>query len=93
MRVFDGRQIAAARALSNMSVRDLAQAAGVTARTIGRLEVDMAITIAPKLRHGHVSRATFDKIVAALTEHGVELLPEDEDYGSGVRWKKPRGER
>jgi transcriptional regulator with XRE-family HTH domain len=90
MRVFHGRQIAAARALANVSTRDLAAAAGVTARTVGRLEEDGTIVISPRLRHGHVTRATFDKIKDALARLGVELTPENEDHGAGARWIRPR---
>jgi transcriptional regulator with XRE-family HTH domain len=93
MPAFDGRQIAAARALANISIKELAKAAGVTPRTIGRLEIAGTIDISPKLRHGHVSRATFDKIAAALAQRGIELVPEREGYGSGVRWIMPRAER
>jgi hypothetical protein len=82
-----------ARALANISVIELAQAAGATSRTIGRLEADAAITIAPKRRHGHVSRTVFDKIIAALAERGVELVEEGEGHGAGVRWVKPRSRR
>jgi hypothetical protein len=90
MRVFHGRQIAAARALANISVRDLAAGAGVTARTVGRLEEDGTIVISPRLRHGHVTRATFDKIKDALARYGVEILPEDANHGAGARWIRPR---
>ena len=93
IRVFHGRQIAAARALANVSARDLAAASGVTARTVGRLEDDGTIVISPRLRHGHVSRATFDKIKDALARYGVELLAEGEDHGGGVRWIRPMIER
>jgi hypothetical protein len=93
MRRFDGRQLASARALANISTKELAAAAGVTARTVGRLEVDGTIVISPRLRHGHVTRATFDKIVDALARLGVELVPEGEDHGAGVRWTLPRDRR
>jgi len=93
IRVIHGRQIAAARALANVSARDLAAASGVTARTVGRLEDDGTIVISPRLRHGHVSRATFDKIKDALARYGVELLPESADHGGGVRWIRPSTER
>jgi hypothetical protein len=56
MRTFHGRQIAAARALANVSIVELACEAGVTARTVTRLETIDTIGISPKLRHGHVSR-------------------------------------
>jgi hypothetical protein len=90
--VFHGRQIAAARALANVSTKDLAAAAGVTARTIGRLEVDGAISVSPKRRHGHVAKATLDKITDALRRHGVELVPEGADYGAGVRVEAANGQ-
>jgi transcriptional regulator with XRE-family HTH domain len=93
MRVFHGRQIAAARALANISTKELAEAAGVTARTIGRLEVDAAILVSARRRHGHVAKATLDKIVAALANYGVELAPESDSHGAGARWIVPRERR
>jgi hypothetical protein len=38
MSLFDGRQIAAARPLANVGAKELAEAASVTPRAIGRLE-------------------------------------------------------
>jgi hypothetical protein len=93
MTMFHGRQIAAARALANINTNELAEAASVTARTIGRLEVDAPIDISPKRRHGHVSKATFDKIKDALAKYGVELVPEDSNHGAGARWALPRARR
>lgn len=93
IRIVDGRQIAAARALVNVSVKELAADAAVTERTVGRLEVDAAIHISPKRRHGHVAADTFGKIVVALRQRGVELLPESDDHGAGVRWTLPRARR
>jgi hypothetical protein len=40
-----------------------------------------------------VSDVVWAKIVAALKRHGVELLPETEDHGAGVRWILPRSQR
>jgi hypothetical protein len=93
VRVIDGRQIAAARALANVSVIELARAAGVTPRTIGRLEIDAAIAISPKRRHGHVAQSTIDKITTALAQRGVELIAETKSTGSGARWALPRDQR
>ena len=93
MRVIDGRAIAAARALANVGAKELAKDAGVTERTVGRLEVDAAILISPRRRHGHVARDTFDKIVTALRQRGVELVDEVEGHGAGVRWVHPRAKR
>jgi hypothetical protein len=93
MSVFDGRQLTAARALACLTVIELARAAGVAARTIHRLEIGGALPIADKVRHGHVSRDVWDKIVGALALHGVELVPESVDRGAGVRWAQPRSLR
>lgn len=53
-----------------LTVADLAEAAGVTPRTIRRLEIGGVIPIAPKKRHGHVNRDAWDRIVDAL-ERGM----------------------
>jgi len=71
-----------------MTVAELAKAAGVTPRTLHRLEIGGAIAVAPKLRHGHVSRTVLDRIVAALKQRGVELV-----HGAGARLARPRAER
>ncbi len=93
MHGFDGRQLTAARALAGLTVIDLAKAAGVAARTIHRLEVGGTVQVAEKLRHGHVSRDVWDKIVDALAQRGVELVPEDAGRGAGARWTFPRAQR
>lgn len=93
MRTFDGRQLTAARALAELTVADLADAAGVTPRTIHRLEIGGVIQVADKRRHGHVSREVWDKIVGALARHGVELLSESKGRGAGVRWSTGRSVR
>src|SRR5215471_11603407 len=91
--VFDGRQLTAARALAELTVLELADAAGVTGRTIHRLEIGGTIHVAAKKRHGHVSKNIWNGIVDALAKHGVELVPEGDDHGSGARWIKPRSRR
>jgi hypothetical protein len=93
MPTFDGRQLTAARALAELTVAELAKAAGVTSRTINRLEVGGVIQVAPKKRHGHVSQNVWDKITNALAQHGVELAPESETHGAGARWSQPRAGR
>jgi transcriptional regulator with XRE-family HTH domain len=90
---FEGRQLTAARAMAGLTIAELAAAAQVTRRTIHRLEIGGEVHVAAKLRHGHVSRGVWDKIVAVLDQHGVELLPEADDRGAGVRWKLPRAAR
>jgi hypothetical protein len=72
---------------------ELAEAAGVTKRTVQRLEIGGEQHIAKKLRHGHVSGEVWAKLVAALKRHGVELLPESDEHGAGVRWRFPRAQR
>jgi hypothetical protein len=93
MPTFDGRQLTAARALADLTIIELAEAASVTRRTVQRLEIGGELHIAKKRRHGHVSGEVWAKIVAALKRHGVELLPESEDHGAGVRWILPRAQR
>jgi transcriptional regulator with XRE-family HTH domain len=90
---FDGRQITAARALAELTVAELASLAGVTVRTVHRLEIGGPITVSPGRRHGSVSRDVWDRITNALRVAGVELLPEIAGAGSGVRWYRPRSER
>jgi DNA-binding XRE family transcriptional regulator len=90
---FDGKQLTAARALANLTVIGLARAADVTPRTIHRIETGGVFHVAPKKRHGHVSEEVWGKITAALAERGVELVPESEEHGSGVRWIQSRDER
>jgi hypothetical protein len=60
---------------------------------VHRLEIGGEQHIAKKLRHGHVSGEVWAKIVAALKRHSVELLPETEEHGAGVRWILPRAQR
>jgi hypothetical protein len=84
MSLFDGRQIAATRALANVGAKDLAESAGVTPRTIGRLEVDDAIAVAPKRRHGHVSKLTFDNRIASRARRARRRCPLDPAAGSAA---------
>jgi hypothetical protein len=91
--VHDGKQLAAARVLAGLGIRELAAAAGIAARTLHRLETGGAIYVAEKKRHGCVQRALWTKITAALADAGVELLPQGASFGSGVRWTAPRERR
>jgi hypothetical protein len=93
MRIFEGRQLTAARALAELTVAELAEDAGVTARTINRLETGGVTPIAPKKRHGHVSQDVWDKITCALARRDVELTPESEAHGAGARWTASRERR
>ena len=62
-------------------------------RTVSRLEVGGVLHIAAKKRHGHVSQEVWSKIINALARHDVEMLPEDGNHGSGVRWMRARADR
>jgi hypothetical protein len=89
----DGRQLAAARALAGLGIRELAAAAAVTVRTLHRLGTGGMIQVAERKRHGCVRRALWAQVVAALAGAGVELLPQGASFGAGVRWTAPRERR
>jgi len=74
-------------------MRELAEHAQTTRRVISDLETRGAIQIAETRRRGHVTRELWDRIVTALRDAGVELLPEGRGHGSGVRWARPRADR
>ena len=86
MDTWHGRQITAARALSGLTITELAFEAGVTERTIRRIEAAETIAIAERLTHGAFSLATWEKVVTALLDHGVELIPPSGTRGGGARW-------
>jgi transcriptional regulator with XRE-family HTH domain len=81
-----GRQIAAARALAGLTITELAEAANVTERTIRRIEAAETLTLAERRTHGAISLATWEKVLVALLDHGVELMPASATRGAGVRW-------
>lgn len=84
--VWDGRLIAAARALIGMTSRELAARAGVSSKTVVRLEGDDHVQVSPTHRHGCTSRETWLKIVGVLETEGVELFQRDtSSKGPGVR--------
>lgn len=72
-----GRQLQAARALAGYNRESMAEAAGITSRTIRRLEIQDRIT---------AHSATLDALEAALVAAGVELLNGDRP---GVRLREP----
>ena len=53
----------------------------------------LLIHVSEKKRHGHVQRAVWERIMAALAEAGVELLAEGGSFGADVRWIAPRNRR
>ncbi len=84
---FHGQQLKAARALADLTVAELAEAAGVTIRTVHRLEIGGKISVSATRREGHVSSAVWDRIVHALRVAGVEMTDATKAHGAGVRWK------
>ena len=86
--VWDGRLIAAGRALCGLSSRDLAREAGVSSRTVVRIEGDTEVHVSPRQRHGCVSAETWAKIVGVLNSHGIELIAASGGAGPGVRWRR-----
>jgi len=88
--IWDGRLLAAARALAGMTVIDLAAAASTTKRVVSDLEQRERILISPTRRHGFVSRDLWSRITGALGTAGVELCQERPGVGAGVRWALPR---
>ena len=91
--IHDGKQLTAARALADLGIRELAAAAGIAPRTLHRLENSSMIHVSEKKRHGHVQRAVWERITAALRAAGIELLAEGGSFGAGVRWTAPRNRR
>jgi transcriptional regulator with XRE-family HTH domain len=77
---FTGRQIAAARTLIGMEQQELAEAAGVSAPTLRRMELSEGIPGGIKNNLLAIERA--------LAEAGVEFVYDGEDGGAGVRLKR-----
>jgi hypothetical protein len=91
--IFHGRQLAAARVLAGLDMRQLAAAAGVALGTLHRLETGGDIHLSETKRQGHVRCSVWQQITAALAAAGVELMPQGNSYGAGVRWTAPRERR
>ena len=85
-----GRALAAARVMAGMSVRELADKAGVNKSTIADLEGRDEFGVTLERRHGYVWTYTWEKIVTALRSAGVEFVPGNDLHGDGVRWTVPR---
>jgi predicted transcriptional regulator len=75
--LISGAQVRAARAIVNWSVRDLAEASGVSSSTIRRIEEDAGVPETRDTRKLGVIRKT-------LEDAGVDFLPAAEGKG-GVR--------
>jgi hypothetical protein len=76
-------QLAAARALAGFGIQELATFADIVLRALHRLGTGGVICVSEKKRHGHMQRAVWDRIMAALATAGVELLAEGGSFGTG----------
>jgi AcrR family transcriptional regulator len=90
-------RLAAERGLDNVLVEDIAEAAGVSARTFNNyfaskyeaicaLAFDRAMRIGAALRERPADEPLWDAIVAAvMSEYGAADQPLDEDWMAGIR--------
>lgn len=78
-RLISHAQLRAARSLVGLTKEDLATKAGITTKTLTRLEYESG---------GRSSRDVLRAVVAVLEELGVEFLSDSEDGGRGVRLAK-----
>ena len=74
-----GRLIAAARALTGISIQDLAGSSGVPIETLSRMEASGSAWLQPGSDLEAVSRA--------LEAFGAVFIPESDGIGAGVRLK------
>ncbi|MBB3648596.1 ribosome-binding protein aMBF1 (putative translation factor) [Rhizobium sp. BK619] len=77
---FRGAQFRAARAMANLSMRDLQAKSGVNRNFVTRLETGQI---------GGLNLETLKKLEQAFTRLNIELTPETENWGAGVRWTVP----
>ena len=74
-----GRLIAAARALTGISAKDLATTSGVGIETLRQMEASGSAWLQPG--------ADLDAVKRALETFGAIVIPESEGIGAGVRLK------
>jgi transcriptional regulator with XRE-family HTH domain len=74
-----GRLIAAARALTGLSAKDLATTSGVSIETLRQMEASGGAWLQPG--------ADLDAVKRALETFGVIFIPESDGIGAGVRLK------
>lgn len=77
---FRGAQFRAARAMANQSMRDLQEMSGVNRNFVTRLETGLI---------GGLNLETLRKLEQAYASLNIELTPEGESWGAGVRWMVP----
>jgi hypothetical protein len=93
MSTFDGRQITAARALAELTVAELAEAAGVAVSLCIASKSGASCTLPTNAATGMSGVRCGIRSSPRLNRHGVELLPETAEHGAGVRWRVPRAQR
>jgi transcriptional regulator with XRE-family HTH domain len=74
-----GRLIAAARALTGISAKDLATTSGVSIETLRQIEASGSAWLQPG--------AELDAVKRALETFGAIFIPESGGFGAGVRLK------
>lgn len=82
--ILSGRQIIAARALVSLSQDQLAQAAGISIKTLRRMEANGVNLPSP------TEPCPVTSVRQALERAGALLVPEDGVAGAGVRLKFTR---
>lgn len=66
--------------MANLSMRDLQAKSGVNRNFVTRLETGQI---------GGLNLETLKKLEQAFTRLNIELTPETENWGAGVRWTVP----
>lgn len=77
---FRGAQFRAARAMANLSMRDLQATSGVNRNFVTRLETGLI---------GALNLETLKMLEQAFVRLNIELTGESENWGAGVRWTIP----
>lgn len=77
---FRGTQFRAARAMANLSMRDLQTTSGVNRNFVTRLETGLI---------GALNLETLKELEQAFARLNIELTAETETWGAGVRWTVP----
>ncbi|NTI16070.1 transcriptional regulator [Agrobacterium rhizogenes] len=72
-----GIQFRAARAMANLSMRDLEDSCGASRSFITRLE---------RGKLGALNLVTLKKMESAFVKLKIEFVPEEDGFGAGVRW-------
>ncbi len=84
--ILTGRQIAAARALTSIGQSALAEAAGISLKTLRRMEAN-GLNVPASSQPCKVTM-----VRRALERLGAQFIPEDQHAGAGVRLKFNRSD-